>query len=136
MRAIRTVLNIEKANPSIPGILPSNADFDCDVSTKWNRDLEQTMPGSDSFWEFREQYRSYKLLDSLHELESRLHRALGCHVESAKQDPCQKCGRAIAVPNGSACSADPCPHCRYPRPLGDCSDLTIGPPRLERPTTA
>ena len=44
------------------------------------------------------------------------------------QDPCQNCGGALPRPSGSACRADPCHHCRHPRPLGDCSDLTLGPP--------
>ncbi len=44
------------------------------------------------------------------------------------QDPCQNCGAPIPRPSGSACHADPCPSCRFPRPLGDCSDLTVGPP--------
>ncbi len=44
------------------------------------------------------------------------------------QDPCQNCGAPIPRPSGSACHADPCPSCRHPRPLGDCSDLTLGPP--------
>lgn len=47
------------------------------------------------------------------------------------QDPCQNCGHTLDRPSGSACKADPCPHCRYPRPLGDCSDLTWGPPQVD-----
>ncbi|PCH80468.1 MAG: hypothetical protein COB96_03385 [Planctomycetota bacterium] len=49
-------------------------------------------------------------------------------MKMAEQDPCMLCSHPLPRPSGSACHADPCPACGYPRPLGDCSDLTVGPP--------
>jgi len=52
------------------------------------------------------------------------------------QDPCIRCGGFLPRPSASACHEDPCPTCRYPRPLGDCSDLTREPPALTNPNSA
>jgi len=36
---------------------------------------------------------------------------------------CQMCGATLPR-LFLTCKADPCPFCRYPRPVGDCSDLS------------